>query len=325
MNRTRLQKCATLPTLPAVAMKVVELCQSLEPSISQVAEVITTDPALAARVLRMSNSPMFGLRQPVSKVSHAISMLGLNTVRTMALSLSLAQTMKGKQRWFPTFWKRSVLTATAAREIASVLLIPQKEEAFLIGLLQDVGILALSQIDRNGYDAVADDVIGNHEALIAREREAYGCDHAKVGAWLVESWQMPDSFVQAVLHSHDIGKADNMSDEALQLLKIGVVAAQLADIWLDGDCAQNTKQARSSAREWLGTNDFQFSSLLERMKDSIEEVTSLFDMPIGSPEEIEGMLQEAREALLLLTVAEQNARPKSASSIPAAPSVETAL
>ena len=305
-------------------MKVVELCQSMEPSISQVADVITTDPALAARLLRMSNSPMFGLRQPVSKVSHAISMLGLNAVRTMALSLSLAQTMRGKQRWFPTFWKRSALTATAAREIASVLSVPQKEEAFLTGLLQDVGVLALSQIDRNGYDAVADNAIGNHESLIEREREMYGCDHAKVGGWLVENWQMPDTFVKAVLYSHDPGKASDLPDETLRLVKIGAVAAQLADIWLDGDCAKNTGRARSAAREYLGMNDLQFASLLERMKASIQEVTSLFDLPIGAPEEIESMLQEAREALLLLTVAEeQGARPARASVIPAAPSSES--
>lgn len=304
MNRTRLQKCATLPTFPAVALKVAELCQTGETSINEVADVIATDPALAARLLRMANSPVLGLRQPISKVSQAVGVLGLNAVRAMALSLSLAQTMTGKQPWFPRFWKRSALTATAAREIANMLSKAQREEAFLTGLLQDIGILALSRIDSIGYDGVADGLTGTHEQLIARERQAYGCDHAKVGAWLVENWQLPAAFSKAVMHSHDPAQSVDLPEDTQHLVRIGAAAAHLADIWMDVDCPKSTARARSAAWDLLGMSDEQFSTLLESMKQSIAEVTVLLEQPIGPQDEIESLLQEAREALLVLSIAE---------------------
>jgi two-component system, cell cycle response regulator len=116
---TQLNRCTTLPTLPAVAVQVLDLCQKPEPQIPAIAKVISNDPALAAKLLKMVNSPLFGLRNEITTVTHAISMLGLNSVRTMALSFTLAQSIKGgKQNWFNDYWKRSALAARSPRSLA---------------------------------------------------------------------------------------------------------------------------------------------------------------------------------------------------------------
>src|SRR5450432_2192150 len=142
----RLERCSSLPTLPALAVQVLQLCQKEELNLSEIAKVLATDPALATKVLRMANSPIMGLRNPAKTVNHAISLLGVNAVRTLALSFSLAQDMKHREKKEKRqqYWKRSILSAIAAQEVARALGMAHPEEAFLAGLLQDIGILALN-------------------------------------------------------------------------------------------------------------------------------------------------------------------------------------
>ena len=119
--KTRLESCRTLPAVPAVAAQVLRLCQQENFNMSDVARVIGGDPALTMKVLKVVNSPLFGLRQQVTTVSHALMLLGVNAVRTMALSFSLVQSSRPvgqgglDQR---IYWKRSLFAACAARELA---------------------------------------------------------------------------------------------------------------------------------------------------------------------------------------------------------------
>ena len=148
--RERLERCSNLPSLPAVALQVLRLCQSDDLDLGQIAKVITNDPALSAKMLRLVNSPSYGLRQQVRTISHALALLGVNAVRTLALSFSLAADMRGKKQAgidLQIYWKRSVLAAVAARELATATgLAAVKEEAFLAALLQDIGRLALARV-----------------------------------------------------------------------------------------------------------------------------------------------------------------------------------
>ena len=115
----RLERCSTLPTLPAIAIRVLQLCQSDDLDLSQIAATIGKDPALSAKVLRLVNSPVFGLRNEVRTVPHALALLGLNAVRTLALSFSLVRDLrKAQQVGLQAYWKRSIIAGVAARELA---------------------------------------------------------------------------------------------------------------------------------------------------------------------------------------------------------------
>ena len=135
--RERLTKCPTLPSLPAVAVQVLRLCQRDDVDLAQIANVIVHDPALSAKMLRLLSSPTYGLRQTVRTVPHALALLGLNAVRTLALSFSLAAEVRRKSQSEVTlalYWKRSVMSAVAARELAVAAgIAPLKEEAVLGG------------------------------------------------------------------------------------------------------------------------------------------------------------------------------------------------
>ncbi|MCG5052920.1 MAG: GGDEF domain-containing protein [Myxococcales bacterium] len=301
----QLSRCTTLPTLPAVAVQVLDLCQKADPEIPQIAKVISNDAALAAKLLKMVNSPLFGLRNEVTTVSHAISMLGLNSVRTMALSFTLAQSMKGgKQAWFNDFWKRSALAASAAREIANIIGMREREEAFLGGLLQDIGMLAFAQIARKEYDELANAHEGHHDGLAEAEQTTYGCDHSRVGGWLVEKWKLPLAFKLVVEHSHrPAALPEDTKPDVARLVHVVAAAGRVADLFLTDDMQQAMGPARSYTKDLLGMEAPEFEALLSGLKKHVPEVGAFFDVSFGSPEEIDGLLEEARETLVLLSAA----------------------
>src|SRR3569623_1705654 len=201
--RARLERCSTLPTMPAVAVRVLNLCQSEDLDLKQLADSSCLAPALPAMVLRLVISPAFGLRQEGRTVPHALALLGLNAVRTLALSFSLVRDLrKGQQSGLQTYWKRSIIAAVAARELANALRFPAPDEAFLAALLQDIGVLALGRVAGREYEEVAARAGDDHERLAALETEAFGADHAAVGGWMVESWKLPRPLCLAVLSSH---------------------------------------------------------------------------------------------------------------------------
>src|ERR1700744_2940238 len=149
MNEALLQKirtCPNLPSLPTIAVQVLQLAQKSDVDIAEIARIISKDPALSSKILRTVNYSLYGRSQHVSTISHALVILGLQSVKTLVLGFSLVTNLtKGKTKGFRhlSYWKRSIYGATAARTIAAKLGLVQQEEAFLAALLQDIGMLVL--------------------------------------------------------------------------------------------------------------------------------------------------------------------------------------
>src|SRR5688572_22093621 len=145
----RIRQCPSLPSLPSIAIQVLDLAQRPEADIAEIARVISKDPALATKILRTVNSSFYGRSQHVATVSHAMVILGLQSVKTLVLGFTLVMTLsKGKGKGFKhvAYWKRSIFAATAARTIAGKINLVHQEEAFLAALLKDIGILVLGQV-----------------------------------------------------------------------------------------------------------------------------------------------------------------------------------
>ena len=147
----RLKSSPQLPTLPAIAIQVLELTRKENVNITEIADLIANDPALSTKILKTVNSPFYGLPKQVSTISHALVILGLQAVKTLALGFSLLTNLKsdsggGTEGGFDylQFWKRSIYSAVAGKLLARKLSIVQQEEAFLCGLLADIGILVLA-------------------------------------------------------------------------------------------------------------------------------------------------------------------------------------
>src|SRR4051812_39999863 len=165
----KIRNCANLPSLPSIAMQVLELAQKIDVDIAEIARVISKDPALSSKILRTVNSSFYARSQHVSTISHALVILGLQSVKTLVLGFSLVTNLtKNKSKGFKhlAYWKRSIFAATAARSIAAKIGVVQQEEAFLTALLMDIGMLVLDQVCGEQYGEICA-AADTHEALVA--------------------------------------------------------------------------------------------------------------------------------------------------------------
>ncbi len=307
--KERLERSTSLPTLPALALQVLSLCQREDINLADIAKTISSDPALAAKVLKMANSPMMGLRSSARTINHAVALLGVTTVRTAALSFSLVGFMRNDVRkgiQHSTYWKRSVISGLAAQELASMTRTPHADEGFLGALLQDIGILALAQALQKDYLGILEAAGEDHGKLIELERGALGCDHAEVGAWLLSKWRLPTFLVQAAAASHGqphVGFEDDLESSAL--LRIVALSGWIADIWVGDDAPAATQVAGSHARKLLGFHHDQLDPVLRRVAGAlVGDTAKLFELnasDVGTPDEIAVMLEQAKETLVLLT------------------------
>ena len=231
---TVLNKSKKLPTLPGIAMKILEAVQKERPDLQEIAEVLSTDPPLSAEVLKLINSPFFGLTRKVTSVFHAVSMLGMNVVKNMALSFALVKNFSNNGQGdfdYPRFWKYSLTTAIAARMIAEKVAAETAEDAFFLGLLHDMGLLALARCLPDQYQLVVQEAeagnCSNHQA----ESQILGFDHMAIGRHLVRSWGLPSKFWQPIGCHHCPERLSAVEDETLTLTQVLNLATVYADMF----------------------------------------------------------------------------------------------
>lgn len=198
-----IREISHIATLPEITIKIVELVEDPKSTAQDLHKVISNDPALCSRILKVVNSSFYGLPGQIGSINRAIVMLGLNAVKNIAIAASLAKLFRGGDLT-PNFaakdiWTHSNVTAAAAKMLASALKLGLSDEAFLGGLIHDIGIMVEMQFDRNklievvrksGPDAKG---IPATDMLVA-EAEVFGANHQEFGAGLCEKWKFPKSF-----------------------------------------------------------------------------------------------------------------------------------
>jgi diguanylate cyclase (GGDEF)-like protein len=300
----KLERSPTLPTIPAVAVKVLQLCQQEDFDLREIAQALALDPALSTKVLKLANSPMMGIPREVKTVSHAIGLLGVNAVKTLALSFSLVAEMKKQGQDRRLFWKRSLVSAIAARELTRAAgLMAQAEEAFLAGLLQDIGMLALWQVVPDRYVPLLEKAGSDHEQLAALERETFGCDHTEVGAWLLGRWKLPEFLQTAARLSHGLAGAGADADAQIDNLVRSVeLSGAIADIWAQSDPARAAERVKDRAATVLDLDHAELEPVLGQVASAmVGDIAKLFDIDSGTPDEVNGILEQAKEALVIMT------------------------
>ena len=302
----RIKQCPNLPSLPSVAVQVLELAQQTDVDITQIARIISKDPALSGKILRTVNSSFYGRSQHVSTISHALVILGLQSVKTLVLGFSLVGSLSSeKAKGFKhlTYWKRSIYAATAARHIAGRLKLVQQEEAFLASLLQDIGMLVLDRVLGPEYGQIHDSIT-THSQLATAEQQALGTDHAEVGGLLAAEWNLPPLLTMPIACHHDPGKT---SDPVLKkLAELVGLAGACADVFVDdAAAAQSLALVQKTFKDLYQINETVCNALMDEIGNTTREVASLFEIKLGSPAKFEDILKKANEALVALTLQTQ--------------------
>ncbi len=214
--RKKIENCHSLPSPPGVATKIIELANDPEVDIARIADVLALDPAITAKILRIANSPMYARQRKTENLKQALMVIGLNATISLALSFSLLKSWQASDQAggldYPLYWRRALLGATASHVLARVIGIKDGEELFLACLIQDIGVMALDRVVPDLYAGLGPEQ-GRQAALIKREQERIGVDHAAVSGWLLDKWQFPERTQQVVAASHDPDRLDKQSAE----------------------------------------------------------------------------------------------------------------
>ena len=281
----RLKNCQTLPSPPGVALEILALCREEIPDIKRIATVIGQDPALSSHVLRVVNSPFYALRNEVNTISHAMMLLGANSVRTLALSFSLIQGLRRDENAameLPNYWQRCLVSAVTCRALGGWLQMPNEEGLFLVGLLQDVGMLALRESYGAHYSNLVTMAEGSHEQLLELERAKFGCDHGEVSGWLAQEWNLPEIYQSCLRFSHELENPEAPPD-LLCFIKLVALSGMVADIWVGQDGSQAAERAKAAAGELAGMEEQDFLTVLSRIAETQGEVARVFRVNLGEP------------------------------------------
>ncbi|MEN0061311.1 MAG: HDOD domain-containing protein [Myxococcota bacterium] len=202
-----LAAAARIATLPQVAARVIELVEDPNSQNAEIEQVIQADPVLSAKILKVANSPMYGFTQKVASVRRAVDLLGHAATRNVTIAVSMAKLFQ-PGALVPgvdaeALWRHSNATAIASRHVADYFGAPP-EEAYLAGLLHEIGIVLEMLVDRGALQqALRLARTDPNVRLCEAERSCFGTDHAKIGAALCREWKLPVAVGQAVAEHHE--------------------------------------------------------------------------------------------------------------------------
>jgi len=208
-----------LVSMPGVAVRINEMVDDAQYSATDIGKVISQDPGLTARLLKIANSPMYGFSSQIDTVSRAVTVLGTKQIRDLVLATSAIQAFDGIPNELITmdnFWQHSIACGLAARELMGKQRAAQGESIFVAGLLHDIGELVifnkLPDQARQALEMVVDEM--EETPLQLAEQQVLGFDHAQVGAELVKQWQLPQSLFECVAFHHQPSMAVDFKFEA---------------------------------------------------------------------------------------------------------------
>ena len=294
----QLRSLVNFPSPPGIATQIIQLAQDPNIEMGSVARSLSLDPALATKVLRIANSPLYAQRRRSENLRQALVVLGLNATLTLALSFSLVKTLRGGKPNgvnHPLYWRRALLGASAARALGEATGQTLLEELFLAGLLQDIGMLALDKAVPDLYRDT-EKLQKHHRDLGAHERKRVGVDHAEVGAWLMRQWNLPDRLTNAIGQSH---KLDNrrVVDPADGFNRCVSLSGPMADLFLMPADRRPFLDVAQQVERVFGLNKEQFGEIIQRVSSLVPETESIFETAsLGDTEKI---VEQARDVLML--------------------------
>jgi len=299
----RISTSDDLPSLPSVAIEVLRLTRSPDTTLEDITEVIQNDPALSAKMLKVVNSSLFGLSRPVSSITQAISLLGIRTVKVMALSFSLVDVANrdhAKGFDYEQFWRQSLTSAVAARLLASTTGAYCAEEAFVACLLADIGSCIAYRSAPDLYGPVLDLAATADEPLHEVEQRVLGVTHAEISRRILAEWGLPDQLCTVVASHHDSAFQNSSND--LEPVRFVYAASLIGSVFCRDIATTKLDAVREEVRETLGISDEALEDVLKRLDDQVHEAASLLSVQIGETNGYDRLRADATAALTQLSI-----------------------
>jgi HD-like signal output (HDOD) protein len=228
-------RAGDLPAFPSTAMAAMQMTEDQDVSTRELQSVIAKDQALTARILKIVNSAMYCFEREVATLSHAISILGLDTVRSIIVAAAVQQIFQkgagpATDLTGKLFWEHSFGTAVAAKAIAARSNYPVPEEAFSSGLLHDMGKMVMLKNQSQRYQQILNEVYCGEATFLEAELATFGYTHAQLGSLLATKWRFPAQLGESILYHHDFAAAPRhrnlaaitmLADAMMVVLEVG--------------------------------------------------------------------------------------------------------
>lgn len=285
-----------LTSLPQTLTEVLRILKDENSNATDLANVISKDPALTAKMLRIVNSPYYGAGREITTLSQAVMTLGTRAVSALTLSTSIYDMT---ENWDTSidrtrFWRHSLEVAVAARSIAEAIKYPKVEEAFITGILHDIGLLVLEKSFPDKFKSLWN-LSESDEHLIELEENSWSTNHARVGQFLLEQWKIPTVITSAIGQHHNNFPPDEDDDDFVlaQIIALANKTAKFATHERSMESAENVVQKEIIRKNLRITID-KMKSIDENLMTQVVDEANFLEIEIGTPSEI---LMEANKML----------------------------
>ena len=241
LDKTLREYIKTMPSLPTSVTKILEICNNPQTSPADLNHVISLDPVLVGRVLKLINSAYYGLGQPVTNLARAIIMLGINTVKNLALSTAVMGSLSSKKNAqglnMEGFWRHSLCVGVSAKLLAKKrgIDIKQTEEYFTAGLLHDIGKIPLNAVLLKEYMLTISIADRKRISLFKAEEDSLGLDHCAAGSLITASWRLEGAVGDTIVHHHDYENYSGNSKDVLYSVAAANWFSSISEIGFSGD------------------------------------------------------------------------------------------
>ncbi len=261
-----------MPSLSTTVGKVMEICSRTDASPNELNKVISLDPVLTGQVLKLINSAYYSLINKVTSLTRAITMLGLNTVKNMALSTAIIKSVSGvkKSKALPTtkFWAHSIGVGVSSKLLAKELDMPvmEREELFVAGLLHDLGKVPFG----DEYTEVLERTKSEQRPLFEVEKELLGVDHQEIGRLIAEKWKLNEFITACIVNHHDPSAVPEEYRLKVALVALGNIYSNIFDFGYAGDPYPEESKIEPLL-QLTGLSWDQFSSIARDVEEEIEK------------------------------------------------------
>jgi HD-like signal output (HDOD) protein len=276
--RDAIQGVSALATLPEVTSRIITTVEDPKSSAGQLHKIISHDPSLSARILKVVNSAFYGVSGQVGSVDRAIVLLGMTAVKNIAVAASLGQLFRGAKLGAGVsardLWNHCIAVGVVARELAKNITGINNDEIFLAGLIHDVGILVALQTWPEKLQVVCTTVKTTGAPFCEVERQIFGVDHQMLGKGLAEMWKFTQSCQNVAGFHHDPSAALEVHRPLVTLVKIA-----------DTLCCQGphgfnltarTQEIDAETLEFVGLDQTHLDAAKENMAERISDAMSVF-------------------------------------------------
>lgn len=291
-----INKELNFPSPPAIAVQILKTVQQDDAALVKLGEIISADPALTAKMLKVANSGIFACNGEINNINRAMTVLGTNAIKNIALSFVIAAELGGDKNTdfdYDNFWRCSV-TAAVSAELLGKTLQYKNDDIFVTALLRDIGMLAISLTKGEEYNALLKDARTTGVNLLELEKEKYSFDHQQVSYALLVDWKMPETITEPILYHH---LPENAHESCQKSAEIIYYAEQLSAIYNEGESAEKARLLKQDLVEQFTIEETQAAELLDDVATRSCGILETFELDSGDMKPYSLLLQEANAEL----------------------------